>query len=175
MKILRYHHPNYKYKTHPLLRYCGALQVAHIIEAKVWKKLSYRSLMPWISGYVGLCGPGKVFNVLKNNIDNVSLTQNNTIDVLKREIDDNKICLLLVGHGYNQGGEWFNIIKAIILQHYISVWWYDEEKDWFFVYDSSIKSAQNLPIGNIFLSTWTLKKCWSRWWLWIYQNILIKL
>ena len=62
--------------------------------------------------------------------------------------------ILLISHAYSSTKN-FSLQRAFRLQHYITLWWYDDEKRIFYVYDSNTEKAHHrgdtLPVGNIIL------------------------
>ncbi len=62
--------------------------------------------------------------------------------------------ILLISHAYSSKRN-FSFRRACTLQHYVSLWWYDDEKRIFYVYDSNTEKAHHrwstLPVGNIIL------------------------
>lgn len=62
--------------------------------------------------------------------------------------------ILLIAHAYSSTRT-FSFRRAFMLQHYITLWWYDDEKRIFYVYDSNTEKSHHrwdtLPVGNIIL------------------------
>jgi len=62
--------------------------------------------------------------------------------------------ILLISHAYSSKRN-FSFRRAFTLQHYITLWWYDDKKRIFYVYDSNTEKAHHrwstLPVGNIIL------------------------
>ena len=59
--------------------------------------------------------------------------------------------ILRIGNGYTKNGG-FNILKALILGHWISIWGFSDSKKVFYIYDSAAPAAQlknDIPIGNV--------------------------
>lgn len=70
------------------------------------------------------------------------------VDFLKRHIENGAV-IILISHAYNKQNI-FSLPRAIFLQHYISIRWYDDEKEIFYCYDSHTALRENdLPVGNI--------------------------
>jgi hypothetical protein len=56
---------------------------------------------------------------------------------------------VLVSHAYTKRYK-FNIIRAILAQHYLSLRWYDDKKEVFYCYDAHTDIREKgLPVGNI--------------------------
>lgn len=68
---------------------------------------------------------------------------------LKRHISTiQKPVVIVIGHGYNDRDWTYNSLrKSIILQHYISIWGYDETG--VYVYDSTLPENTTLPVWNL--------------------------
>ena len=62
--------------------------------------------------------------------------------------------ILLISHAYSNKRN-FSFRRACTLQHYITLWWYDDQKRIFYVYDSNTEKphhkGETLPVGNILL------------------------
>ena len=70
------------------------------------------------------------------------------IDFFKRHLEDGPI-IIIVSHAYTRG-DMFSIKRSILDQHYISIRWYDDEKETFYCYDSHTTMRENdLPVGNL--------------------------
>ncbi len=96
------------------------------------------------------------------------------IQILKEHIDKNHNIILFIGHAYNKHWNWFSYLKALLFQHYISIWGYDQNG--FFIYDSSIKTSKSdLPIGNCYIENELLQRCRDLWWLGLFQNVFISI
>lgn len=73
------------------------------------------------------------------------------IDFIKKHVEDGPV-IVLTAHAYNKKNM-FNLARAIFAQHYLSIRWYDDEKEIFYCYDSHTPLREhNLPVGNIKLS-----------------------
>lgn len=75
------------------------------------------------------------------------------IETLKKLIHKWPV-ILLISHAYDSKRH-FSFRRAFMLQHYISLRWYDDEKRIFYVYDSNVEKTHHkgdtLPAGNIML------------------------
>lgn len=81
--------------------------------------------------------------------------------------------ILLISHAYSSKRN-FSFRRAFTLQHYITLWWYDDEKRIFYVYDSNTEKNHHkwstLPAGNIILEYHRLLQYW-RFGVWgLYRN-----
>lgn len=68
---------------------------------------------------------------------------------LKKHISTiQKPVVIVIGHGYNNTDRTSTSMrKNVILQHYISIRWYDETG--VYVYDSTVPQNTSLPVGNL--------------------------
>ena len=84
--------------------------------------------------------------------------------------------ILLISHAYSNTRD-FSFRRAFTLQHYITLWWYDDEKRIFYVYDSNTKkshhSGETLPVGNIILEYDRLLRYWRLGGRGLYRNFAI--
>lgn len=147
---------------------CGWHQLRTIFQHTTGQKLIKK--FPWF------VGPRKLASLCKKYSLSALKRKRWTIESLRAIIDKWSIPILLIGRGYNNFRSWgFNPIKAIICQHYISVRWYDDEKETFYCYDSTVKPKENnLPIGNKSLSYTMLKRSRARGGLGIYKKFFIE-
>jgi len=61
-----------------------------------------------------------------------------------------KPVVIVVGHGYSGKDRVTDTLrKNIFLQHYVSVWWFN--KQWVYIYDSTLPENKELPVGNLFI------------------------
>ena len=81
--------------------------------------------------------------------------------------------ILLISHAYSSKRE-FSFRRAFSLQHYITLWWYDDEKRIFYVYDSNTEKSHHrgttLPVGNIILNYNKLLLYRGLSGRWLYRN-----
>ena len=81
--------------------------------------------------------------------------------------------ILLISHMYSSKRN-FSLDRAIRFQHYISLWWYDDEKRVFYVYDSNVEKTHHkgdtLPVGNIMLGYDKLLRCRRLGGRWLYRD-----
>jgi hypothetical protein len=84
--------------------------------------------------------------------------------------------ILLISHAYSSKRD-FSFRRAFMLQHYISLWWYDDEKRVFYVYDSNTEKPhhkwETLPVGNILLEYDKLLRYRRLGGRWLYRNFAI--
>jgi len=81
------------------------------------------------------------------------MTKINKIETLKTLLHKGPV-ILLISHAYSSKRE-FSFRRALRLQHYVSLRWYDDEKRIFYVYDNNVEKPHYkgiaLPVGNIIL------------------------
>ena len=85
--------------------------------------------------------------------------------------------ILIIWHAY-KGKKDFNFLKAIGVQHYMSIWWYDDNQEIFYVYDSWAPKRlirKDLPIWNIALKYKDLIKYRKFWWFMIKKFFYISI
>lgn len=94
------------------------------------------------------------------------------LDILRSMIRQGPV-ILLISHAYSSK-RYFSFRRACTLQHYISLWWYDDDKRIFYVYDSNTEKTHHigntLAVGNIILSYDSLllyRRLGGRW---LYRN-----
>jgi len=77
------------------------------------------------------------------------------INFLKKHVEEGPV-ILVIAHSYNKENR-FNILKTLLLQHYISIRGFDDEKEVFYCYDSHTDLRENdLPVGNIAINYYDL-------------------
>lgn len=171
--VLSANKPN-TYITQPFFRFCGACQLSQIVLHKKGKVIHYRAIFSWLIWWLGFCSPDKLYKMCNNLWLNASLGSAWSLEKIRNNLRQWKVIILLIAHAYDQTGSWFNVIKAPFFQHYISLWWFDD--DGFFVYDSSIKVDNPcLPIWNTYIKNELLQRCWDWWWLWLYTHLFISI
>ncbi len=84
--------------------------------------------------------------------------------------------ILLISHAYSST-RIFSFRRAFTLQHYITLWWYDDEKRIFYVYDSNTEKTHHkgdtLPVGNIILEYDRLLRYRRLGGRWLYRDFWI--
>jgi len=161
---------------------CGMYSLKAVIEwyngsqINNWKHYASN----WISKKTGFMFPRSLMKVLRQNGLNARrihcrwMNDERKIDYLKRQLKSGPV-ILLIAHAYNSTRE-FSFRRAFMLQHYITLRWYDDEKKIFFVYDSNTKREHHksgLPVWNIILSYDRLLMYWTLGWWSFYRNFWI--
>ena len=165
-----------RYMTQPFYRYCGIFQIATVFESRFWAHINPKKIFTWFVKFTWFCTPKQIVNKFNDLWLKASLVHKNhmTLDTIKDCLKNNQNIILLTWHGYNKRGDTFYQLKAFFAQHYISIWGYDADRKWFFVYDSSVKqhnANKDLPVGNIFLSERIVKRALSRAWWWFMSRV----
>lgn len=84
--------------------------------------------------------------------------------------------ILLISHAYSSKRD-FSFRRAFMLQHYITLWWYDDDKRIFYVYDSNTEKTHHrwstLPVGNIILNYDRLLRYRRLGGRWLYRDFWI--
>lgn len=102
--------------------------------------------------------------------------KNNKIDFIKKLLH-NWPTILVIWHAY-KGKKDFNFVKAVSMQHYISLRWYDDIEEVFYVYDSWAPKRlirKDLPVWNIALKYKDLIKYWKFWWFIVKKYFYISI
>ena len=78
------------------------------------------------------------------------LSDNEKIQVIKKELDKNHPVILLIGNGYLPTGE-FSERRMNWVSHWITVYGYNDQEKKLFIYDSYVdkKNYEQIPVGNI--------------------------
>jgi hypothetical protein len=73
------------------------------------------------------------------------------IDTLKGFVSHNTPIMLYTGNGYRGNGIWSRI-RWQMIGHWITLWGFDDEKGYFYIYDSAVPLRyhnKTIPIGNV--------------------------
>lgn len=156
---------NIKYKPiyikQPPFRYCGQCQIKVITEfflnqntGKISVNKKFVNYSPNLrSRRTGFIKPITMLEVFVWSwLDISKVDKSDYIFNIKKEIDEWHIILMTIWHGYINDKKKFNVVSGVLLQHYISVRWYDDE--WLYIYDSSVREDiwLNYDIGNLYIS-----------------------
>lgn len=162
------------YIQQPFFRFCWACQISQIILYKQGRFIPYRSIPSGILWKLGFSSPIQLNKMCKKFWLKSKICSRWTIESIKDNVRAWRITILLIAHAYDEYGIWFNFFKACFFQHYISIWWFDDNG--FYVYDSSVKKNDTcLCVGNIYIKNELLQRCWDRWGCWWYNNIFISI
>jgi hypothetical protein len=158
---------------------CGMYTLKAIIEwfndGQITHYKNYAS--GWFSKMTWYMLPFWLIKVLKHHwlwIQTIScrlMRRSKKIEKIKELLHKGPV-ILLISHAYTSKRD-FSFRRALTLQHYISLWWYDDEKCVFYVYDSNTEKTHykgSMPVGNICL--WYDKLLWYRrlGGRWLYRN-----
>lgn len=155
--------------------WCAHYSLKAVIE---WKSESVKNLedysIDWWSRKTYFMTPWWILKVLKKYKLDYSilkakkLKENGKLFLLKQNLKDGPIILLVAN--WQTKKRRFNRWKALIHRHYITLWWYNEKKKIFYVYDSNTKRKT----WNHVLE-WTLevpyKYILKAWWIWASKII----
>lgn len=160
------------YPKQPFFRFCSHFQIATIAQAKWMERDRKKTFNWWIQDILWFCTPWQLWKKINELFSDVAVWSWWTLSYLRNAIDQNCCIVLFIAHWYNQKCQWFNPIKGVFFQHYISVWWYDDEG--FFIYDSSLSTqSHELWVWNWFIASSLLDRCRGQWWLWLWNKFFI--
>lgn len=74
------------------------------------------------------------------------------LDVLKRIISTGNPVMLSIGNGYVKNGKYSWFMGRIVVQHWVTLWGYDDNKNIFCIYDSAVPKdeyTKEISVGNI--------------------------
>lgn len=145
--------PNYI--KQPLYRFCWHCQIKIIHEYinKDIRPLDYKHYSPSFRSRSGFIWPQNMKRKLIDlwlQVDNIEPNKSEHISDIKKEIDDGKLVLMTIWHWYIWHKHYFNSLKWIMFQHWISIWSYDENG--VYIYDSSCFDYIDHPIWNLYIS-----------------------
>lgn len=160
------HHPS-SYPQQPFFRFCGAFQIAAAISSLKKIEINHYAIFNNIIDKIWFCLPFHISKALEQYWYKTTpqTCKEDKKKFLIRTIQKNKNNILLIWHWYNKQWKNFSVIKAIIFQHYISVWGYNEQKNVFYIYDSSLKANNKIPIWNLAIDMETLIESRKWWWI----------
>ncbi len=173
MSIRTIPHQTDKYHKQKKLVWCGMYTIKNVVESykedvnlKIKKYgLTNRNRFSW------LMLPWSVLKMLKRHWLKASIGRYKTrctdckINFLKQLLHTWPI-VLVIWHAYKWKKD-FNIIKAVGMQHYVSLWWYNNHEEVFYIYDSWAPKRlirDDLPIWNIALKYKDIIRCRRYWW-----------
>ena len=153
------------YIQQPPFRYCGQCQIKviteffsnqhdNIISRERERSKHFLDYSPNIwSKRTGFMRPSTLFKTIKSTgLDVTPIDQSDFLSFMKNELDHHKLILMSIGHGYIYNKKKFSIVNALLWQHYISIWWYDDHG--LYVYDSSVWEDSDIDyaVGNLYIS-----------------------
>ena len=140
---------------------CGMYTLKAVIEWYNWSQIAHHKNYAswWLSRKTWYMLPGWLLNVLNQSWLSAKrvycrwMTRTKKLEMLKSLLHQGPV-ILLISHAYSSTRD-FSFRRACSLQHYITLWWYDDEKRIFYVYDSNTQKSHHkgttLPVGNILL------------------------
>ena len=155
--------------------WCAHYSLKAVIE---WNNKKVKSIedysSDWWSRKTYLMTPWWIIKVLKKYklkysvLKAKKLNENEKLFLLKQNLNDGPIILLVANWQTKKNR--FNRWKALTHWHYITLWWYNEKRKIFYVYDSNTKRKT----GNKVME-WTLeipyKYILKAWWVWAAKII----
>ena len=155
--------------------WCALYSLKAVIE---WKNEKSRPIkdysVDWRSRTTYLMTPRWITKVLKKYklkykiIKASKLSENEKLEILKNNLKKWPI-ILLVANGQTKRKR-FSWRKAIFHRHYITLWWYNDKKKIFYVYDSNTKRKTQQ-----YIMKWTLqipyKYILKQRWIWASKLI----
>lgn len=154
------HYQTHRYHQQNRIAWCGMYTLKNIIESFSDQiDLTIKEYAPTFRNKISwFMLPWTILKVLnkhwlKSNKWRCTIKWiNNKINFLKSILKKWPV-ILVIWHAYKWKKD-FNIIKAIWMQHYMSIRWYDDTKEIFYVYDSWAPKRlirKDLPVWNIAL------------------------
>ncbi len=159
---------------------CANYTLKAVIEAKTWENKRLREYAGWWwSRATYFMTPWSLISVLKKH--NIYLKilryrfikKADRIKHLKEEILGWPIILAIANWLTHK--KYFSWRKALTHWHYISLWWYDDESECFYVYDSSCvrEIDPDLKIWTVKIPYKYILKSWSLWYYKIFSSFWI--
>jgi hypothetical protein len=109
-----------------------------------WSKKTYLMTPWWIKKVL------KKYKLKYVILKAKKLNDDEKLFLLKQNLKDGPIILLIAN--WQTKKKRFNRWKALTHRHYISLWWYDDKKNYFYVYDSNTKRRTENSVLE-----WTIK------------------
>ena len=155
--------------------WCAHYSLKAVIEWNWWKVKNIEAYSSdWWSRKTYLMTPWWILKVLKkyklkyNVLKAKGLNNDEKLFLLKLNLKEWPIILLIANWQTKKNR--FNRGKALLHWHYVTLWWYNDKKKIFYVYDSNTKRKT----GNNVMK-WTLeipyKYVLKAWWVWATKII----
>lgn len=155
--------------------WCAHYSLKAVIE---WKKNKSKPIEEYSSGWRSrttyLMTPRGIKRVLKKHklnyvvLNAKNLNNEKRLNLLKKNLKRWPI-ILLVANGQTKRKR-FSRKKALIHRHYITLWWYNEKKKIFYVYDSNTKRKVQEEVLKGTLTV-PYKYILKEWWIWASRLI----
>lgn len=127
-----------------------------------WSRTTYLMTPRWIMKVL------KKYHLKYKIIKANKLSEKEKLELLKNNLKKGPI-ILLVANGQTKRKR-FSLWKAMFHRHYITLRWYNDKKNIFYVYDSNTKRKTQQ-----YIMKWTLKIPYKyilkQWWLWASKLI----
>lgn len=173
--------PTY-YPLQTKIGYCWPEQVRLIVETNEKSQHKHESfytdtlLQKFIWGMM----PRQIIKILKKywfhpKIWFLKWKKEDKLSILKHKLQAWPI-VLMITHAYDAKKR-FNLLRALWFHHYISIWWYNEKDQVFYVYDSSIATTirKDIPIWNTTFSYNEIIRYGKYPVLWLVRNLYISM
>lgn len=155
--------------------WCAHYSLKAVIE---WKKHNSKPIEEYSAGWWSrttyLMTPWGVKEVLKNYKLNYTvlnarnLSDEERLSLLKENLKRWPIILLIAN--WQTKKKRFSRWKALIHRHYVTLWWYNEKKKIFYVYDSNTKRKTQEEVLEGTLKV-PYKYILKEWWIWATKLI----
>ncbi len=166
--------------------FCGGYSVKAILEAYgVEYQKHPRTLYPKGQQHIALASTPKHWKKIFQNFGLAASiysangkSKHEKLEVIKSALADGYPIMLRVKNGYLPNGK-YNSILALFINHWITLWGYDDEQKIFYVYDSAVPQklyAKEIPIGNVERSYQEILRDWKGTfypWPWKYCYLII--
>ena len=139
------------------IRYCGGYTIKAILSAYNRDDGRHpKEYLPRLTRFIRFATPKVIQQEFhKHNFEAPirranNFSNNQKINLLKKELNKNHPIVILVGNGYTPKGKYISVQRHLI-SHWISIWGYDNKEKVFFIYDSycNPKYYDKVPVGNV--------------------------
>ena len=135
----------------------GESQPMKEYSANWWSRTTYLMTPWWITRVL------KKYQLDYKILKGKNLNEEEKLELLKWNLKKWPI-ILLVANGQTKK-KWFSRRRAIFHWHYVTLWWYNDRENIFFVYDSNTRRKT-----EEYLMKWTIKVPYKyvlkEWWIW---------
>ena len=135
----------------------GESQPMKEYSADWWSRTTYLMTPWWITRVL------KKYQLDYKILKGKNLNEEEKLELLKCNLKKWPI-ILLVANGQTKK-KWFSRRRAIFHWHYVTLWWYNDRENIFFVYDSNTRRKT-----EEYLMKWTIKVPYKyvlkEWWIW---------
>lgn len=159
---------------------CAMYTLKAVIEVKTWENKKLKDYADgWRSYISNFMSPRSLLSVLRKYWVGYKVLRYRCVDkserlkLLKKEILGWPI-ILAIGNWLTKK-KYFSRRKALMHRHYISLWWYNDDEECFYVYDSScVRDLDpDLKIWTVKIPYKYLLKSWSLWFYKVFSSFWI--